>query len=167
MAPQCDGKSPSDSLYDRHRGLVVSERDVRIEQHTRRRFRWLTVACVAGGAVFVAITTLLILAGIGTLLPTVPAVFLFIIGAAMFTLSGAFVSDIVWVQYWAAPSNGAPPSDPRAPVLIEVRIGAGIVVSQNSRGRGGLGRFSRGVRPDGPALSGLPDELVRQLSPSA
>jgi len=167
FAPETDGRPSSDSLYDRHRGLIVGERGVRIEESLRRRFRRLAFALIAVGVVFAVLTVLVNLSGPTTLLPAIPAIFLFIIGGSLFTPSGAFASEAVWIQYWASSSNTSPPSDSRSSVELDVSIGAGTIVSQNAGGRGGRRRFCREVRSGESGLAGLPDELVQQFSAGA
>lgn len=164
--PMFDGKPEKTDRFNRHRGLVVGERQLRIDVALRRRARNTGIG-LASAAVAIA-------AGLGYLLATgykgplllaaIPLGVLFAMSTTSITSRGSFDSELVWVEYAAASPPVSQLTDPGQTVQYDLRIGAGSVASQNWAGKHSSGRNLKLLRAPSPALSGVPRDLSTRLA---
>lgn len=164
--PMFDGKPEKTDRFNRHRGLVVGERQLRIDEALRRRARNTGIGLASAA---VAIAT-----GLGYLLATgykgplllaaIPLGVLFAMSTSSITSRGSFDSELVWVEYAAASPPVSQLTDPGQTVQYDLRIGAGSVASQNWAGKTSSGRNLKSLRAPRPELSGVPRDLSTRLA---
>jgi len=143
--------------------LAVGERGVEVDRTLRIRTLALMAVYIAVAVALIVLVFATPLGGNATPILVLPAGLLFGLALTSYTSSGAFDSDIVWVQYSPQMSPTAPPTDNRSPLLFELKIGAGSVVSRNWAGRSASGRNFKRFRAPNPALSRIPDRLAEDI----
>ncbi|HEV2450071.1 MAG TPA: hypothetical protein VGU43_06665 [Thermoplasmata archaeon] len=164
--PMFDGKPEKVDRFNRHRGLVVGERHLRLDLALRQRARntgigvGLGAAAIAGGLVYLVAT------GYHgpLLLGAAPLGILIAIALGSVTSRGSFDSEIVWVEYAAASPPVEQLTDSGQTVQFDLRIGAGTVASQNWAGKYSSGRNLKAFRAPNPELSGVPRDLSTRLA---
>lgn len=162
--PLLDGKPMKPSRFDRHKGLVVGEKNLRTDPSLRRR-AWWTLGISATAGVFLGGSMFWLISLGYRLSPVLPILTgtMFAVALISTTSTGSFDSDIVWIEYSPGTLTTGGLTDGQRPVEYSLLIGSGTVTSRNWAGKGASGRNVKALKPPAMGLSELPNAIAGAL----